>query len=148
MKFYEIIVSTHSILRWFLLIVMLITLFIYFRKWQKDIQYFKPDRVWFSLTLNLLHIQLIVGILLYFISPKVHFSSNTLSTGIFRFYTIEHSFMMIAAVVALTIGSIKIKRIQESVLKFKTGFWYLLLTLVFLLIGIPWPFYGKGVGWI
>jgi hypothetical protein len=73
----------------------------------------------------------LVGLALYAISPKVQFSA-TMSNGMLRFYTIEHTVMMLIAVILITIGH------RSEILKFQKN-WYYLIALAIILV-IPWPF--------
>jgi hypothetical protein len=47
---------------------------------------------------------------------------------------------MVVAIVMLTIGSAKAKRMQDDDLKYKTMLFWFSAGLLVILIGIPWPF--------
>ena len=94
-----------------------------------------------------IHIQLLLGLVLLFISPKVNFSPDSWSNAAVRFYTMEHSLMMIIAVVLVTIGGAKMKRIENYTGKYKTMLIYNAIALLIILAMIPWPFRGLGAGW-
>ena len=81
------------------------------------------------------HLQAVIGLTLYAISPKVVFSSATMSNPSFRFFTMEHTLMMLIAVVLVTIGHRAVKKGS-----FKKEFWYYLIALIVILAAIPWPF--------
>ena len=147
-NFYQIIQSSHSGFRWITLLALFTTTVIYFVKWQRAAGYTKGDKTLFSITLSIVHIQVLVGVVLYFLSPKVMFSGAAMSTRLIRFFTVEHSLIMLIAAVLLTMGSVKLKRKSTAVAKFKTGFWFTLLTLIIILVAIPWPFQNFGAGWV
>ena len=56
------------------------------------------------------HTQLLIGLILYFVSPLVQFTSNTMKDSTTRYWTMEHSVMMIFALVLITVGHIRAKK--------------------------------------
>jgi hypothetical protein len=52
----------------------------------------------------------------------------------------EHSLMMIVAIVIITIGSAKAKRKPTDIEKFKTMAIWFSIGLFIILVNIPWPF--------
>ena len=47
---------------------------------------------------------IVLGFVLYFISPKVQFVSGMMKDSMLRFYGMEHVLMMVIAIVLITIG--------------------------------------------
>jgi len=95
-------------------------------------------------TITSLHLQLILGVVLYFTSPITtyfmsHFS-ETVGTRSIRFFGMEHAVMMLLAIIIATIGSARSKRQAEDRLKFKTLAIWLTVSLILILAGMPWPF--------
>jgi len=94
-------------------------------------------------TLIVSHIQLIIGLGWYFMSPAYkHLKENgmgaTMKDAPARLLTVEHPIMMILAIVFITIGFSKHKKKTTDSAKFKTiTIWYG-LALVFILSRIPW----------
>lgn len=93
------------------------------------------------------HLQLVIGIILYFISPKVLFAAETMKVALNRFYTVEHTTLMLLAVVLITLGYGKWKRADTAENGSKKVLTYYLIGLVLILAGIPWPFRNLGAGW-
>lgn len=58
------------------------------------------------------HLQLVIGLVLYFISPLgfSNFSGENMSNAVARLYMLEHPFTMIIAIIAITIGYSKSKK--------------------------------------
>ena len=88
------------------------------------------------------HIQLLIGLILYFVSPR--FSAwqegmgAVMGDSTMRLYLVEHPVTNILAVVLITIGWSMHKRQAESGKRFlRIGLFYL-LGLVLLLSRIPW----------
>lgn len=84
------------------------------------------------------HTQLLVGLILYFTSPMVQFG-NTANAEI-RFFTMEHSTMMIVAIVFMTLARILSKKGKTDSAKFMRLFIFSLLALLIIFMAIPWPF--------
>jgi len=57
------------------------------------------------------HTQLLIGIVLYFISPNVQFNSGTMKNDTTRYFTVEHWVMMLIAIALITIGYSRSKKI-------------------------------------
>lgn len=136
-------VSAHSGLRWLLLLFLLIALFQTFGRRGKfgDIKETKSVLIAFILT----HIQLLLGLILFFLSPKVQFGGSTMSSSLFRFFTVEHSLIMLIAIVLITLGYTRSKKAPKP---FNVAFNFYIIALVLILVGIPWPFReALGAGW-
>ncbi len=146
-KIYTILQASHSGTRWLVLFFLIITLLTAMINWQYGKSYTKSDRRWSLLTLIFAHIQLVMGLVLYFISPKVAFTPDVMENEISRFYTVEHFSLMLLAIIVITVGYSRAKRAGTDIKKFKTTFYFFLIALVLLLIGIPWPFQNYGAGW-
>lgn len=57
-----------------------------------------------------------------------------------RFFGMEHVFMMLAAIIIMTIGSVKVKRQPTDQLKFKTQLIWFSIGLLIIFTSIPWAF--------
>ena len=88
-------------------------------------------------TLILTHIQLLTGIVLYVISPKVVFSSQIMSVDVLRFFTLEHPLLMVLSVTLITVGFASHKRAQSNE-KFKKIALFYGGALLLILVAIPW----------
>lgn len=87
------------------------------------------------------HTQLVVGLILYFVSPYVNFKNVTVNPDT-HFFTIEHAVMMLVAIVLITLGRTTSKRAQTDGGKFKRLFWYNIIALLIIFMAIPWPNMG------
>lgn len=93
--------------------------------------------------LIVMHLQLLIGLVLYFVSPYFSaFSTNgmaeIMSDKTLRLYLIEHPTMMILAIVFITIGYSKHKKELSSRKKFKKLSIFYSIALILLLSRIPW----------
>ena len=82
------------------------------------------------------HTQLLIGIILYFVSPFVQFNSTTMKDPITRFFTVEHWLMMVIAIVLITVGHSKSKKATTPESKHKAIFIFYLLALIIICAGI------------
>jgi undecaprenyl pyrophosphate phosphatase UppP len=111
-------------------------------------QFEKKDRMLYMFTMVSMHIQLLVGLFLYFVSDKVQFSEKWMSKPGLRFHNMEHVLMMVAAIAVVTIGHIRAKKATENNAKHSTIRLWFIIGLILLLAGIPWPFRTElGGGW-
>lgn len=147
MVFYRILVHAHSGFRWILLLVLLATIINALIKWMKGSPYRPGSHRLGVINMSIAHLQLIIGLVLYFISPKVIFDPSSFKEPMLRFFLIEHFIMMIIAIALITIGYISSKRAETSRLKFKRLFIFNLIALVLILFAIPWPFQNYGTTW-
>lgn len=141
---YSLFLILHSLLRWFVLISLIYSIYHACKGWFTNSTYTPRFDKIRNLTVIFVHVQLLVGLLLYFISPVTkqllnNFGEAVQQTSI-RFYGIEHSFIMIIAVVLITIGSAKAKRGTEDLKKFKSIALWFTIGLILILVTIPWPF--------
>ncbi len=145
---YNMLVHLHSGLRWIVLVLVVIAIVNAAMKMRGTTPFTEKDRKWNLFALISVHLQLVFGLILYFISPKVAFVAETMSNAVLRFYTMEHILMMLIGIALITIGYSRAKRLSEDQRKFKTTFWFYLIGLLVILSRIPWPFQeGLGAGW-
>lgn len=134
----------HSIVRWLVLISLMLSVFLAYRGYRKQTVFSKTDNFVRHLTATIAHIQLILGITLYFKSSAVQqfFAAGSGSAGITEplFFGVIHISMMITAILILTIGSAISKRKQTDREKFKSMLTWYGLALIIILAAIPWPF--------
>ena len=133
----------HSGLRWVVLVLLILAIFNAYNAWKNDGKLSKMPL--FALIAT--HIQLILGLVLYFISPYVSFEDGFMKETITRFYTVEHISLMLFAIITITVGYSRGKRKPSDETKGRTVFMYYLIGLALILIAIPWPFRNLGAGW-
>lgn len=94
-------------------------------------------------TLIVSHIQLIIGLIAFFVSAQFQFvRENGMGAAMkepeIRLAVLEHPLMMILAIVAITVGFSKHKKQSSDQGKFKTISLYYGVALLFVLSRIPW----------
>jgi len=88
------------------------------------------------------HTQLLIGLILYFNSPNVKIFSlpmgEVMKDANLRLYAVEHPLINIIAVVLITIGFSRHKKMAESKAKFKSIAIMYALGTILILSRIPW----------
>lgn len=143
---YPILQHAHSGLRWIILILLLVSLYTSLTK-RSNAEFTASDMKTYLFTMTFTHVQFLIGLILLFISPKVRFSGEMMKDSMLRFFSMEHTVMMIAALILITIGYSKSKRKDTVAAKHKTITIFYGIALVIILAAIPWPFRGLGTGW-
>lgn len=85
------------------------------------------------------HLQLVVG-LVYFFALGHHdkFVSGLMQNADLRFKVVEHPLMMIIAIVLITMGYSKAKKMTDAKKANKTVLIFYIIGLIFVLSRIPW----------
>lgn len=141
---YTGLLHTHSGLRWIALLLLVASVITALQKWQGQSGYTDGNRKLYLFTLISVHLQLVIGLILYFISPKVDFSM--MSDKVYRFYTVEHITGMLIAIILITIGYSRSKRATDALTKQRLVAIFYGIGLLIILAMIPWPFRGLGAG--
>ena len=124
----------HNLLRWVILITLLLSLVHAFQKNEK----LGKSSLWLMIAA---HTTLLIGLFQWFTGP---FGLHAISESGFgaimkdkasRYWAVEHAMGMIIAILLITIGRGKAKK-----LNYKAAGWLYLVTLLILLATIPWPF--------
>lgn len=89
-------------------------------------------------TLITCHVQLLIGMFLYFVSPLGFALLGEMKDKAARLTSLEHPLINIIALVLITIGWSKHKKISDSVAKHKTFAVFYGLGLLLILSRIPW----------
>jgi D-alanyl-lipoteichoic acid acyltransferase DltB (MBOAT superfamily) len=87
------------------------------------------------------HIQLLVGLILYFISPlglEMLTSGSAMSDPAARLLALEHPLINIIAIVIISIGFIRAKKLSTSRAKFRSIYMMYAIGLLLILTRIPW----------
>jgi NADH:ubiquinone oxidoreductase subunit 2 (subunit N) len=84
------------------------------------------------------HIQLLVGLILYFVSPLGSALFGEMKDASARLTSLEHPFVNILAITLITVGWSKHKKAATSEAKFNSIFVFYGLGLLLILSRIPW----------
>ncbi|MEX1002752.1 MAG: hypothetical protein WDZ35_11610 [Crocinitomicaceae bacterium] len=137
---YKILTRAHSGWRWVVLLLLLVAIIKMVQGWKKGAHYTEGDRKLGLFTMIAFHLQFVIGLVLYFISPKVQFIEGVMANKMLRFYTLEHIAMMTVAMILITMGYSKAKKTSVEKQKFRIQAIFYTMTLLIVLLSIPWPF--------
>ena len=89
------------------------------------------------------HTQLLIGLILYFVSPLGFTSLGQMSDKLLRLTSLEHPLINLIAITLITVGWSKHKKLTTSESKFKTFSIFYGLGLLLILSRIPWSLWFK-----
>jgi hypothetical protein len=135
---YPFLQKFHSGWAYLALLLLVIVAFNAFSGWFSKREFTKKDKLIALFGLIATHIQLVIGFIIYFISPKGLQSFGQMEDADLRLTSLEHPLVNILAIVLITIGWSRHKKAVASDLKFKSIFVFYLLGLVLILVRIPW----------
>lgn len=137
----------HSIMRYFALLFIVLSLLISIIGVIKHQGAILAARKLYLTTMIIFHVQFLVGMVLYGISPKVHFGNGFMHNPIYRFFTIEHIGLMLIVLILITFGYSSAKKLENGKFHQRILIFYS-AAFILLLISIPWPFiHNLGSGW-
>lgn len=141
---YQILIYSHSVIRWFVVISILYSVYRAYRGYASGAVFSKTDNSTRHWTATIAHIQLITGIVLFTQSPSVKYFWNNFSAAVkvkeALFFGLIHIALMLVGIVILTIGSSLSKRRSTDREKFKTMLVWFSIALLIIFIAVPWPF--------
>jgi cytochrome bd-type quinol oxidase subunit 2 len=139
---YEVILNVHSYWAYLVLLVLIIVTGNALIKVFGDKEYEAKDFRISLFALIVSHIQLLIGLVLYFVSPRFELWSQlggeVMKNSSARLYLVEHPLVNIIAVALITIGYSKHKKKLTSPAKLKTIAIFYTIALLLLLSRIPW----------
>ncbi|MFY0565645.1 hypothetical protein ACN28E_17630 [Archangium lansingense] len=141
---YQVVLSLHSWLRWGVVLLGALSLGRAVHGWARGRDWTQADRRIQQLFVALFDSQVLLGLTLYFaLSPLTprHLDGFrvAMSNSVLRFYGIEHVTAMVPALIIAHWASISSRRAQDSTTKHRRWVVGLLIALLFIAVGIPWP---------
>ncbi len=121
MNSYLLLKYFHSGWRYVVLALVLIAIITAFAGWFGKNNYTNGNRKLNLFAMVSMHIQLLIGLALYFMSPKVNLGDfgGAMKDAVSRYWTVEHALMMIIAIIFITIGHSKSKKAASGATKHK-----------------------------
>jgi hypothetical protein len=140
---YPGLLHTHTLLRYFILLALVAVVVVSLYKWLSKKPYTNLDN---KLTLYLFiftHLQLVVGLILYFVSPNVKFNEFTMKDSSLRYWTVEHIFLMLVAIALITLARTGARKIESGTLRHRRLFIYNAVALLLIVVSIAMS--GRGI---
>jgi formate hydrogenlyase subunit 4 len=116
---YQGLLHTHILLRYFILIMIVVVIVLAAIGILNKKPYGKFDNKASLYLLIFTHLQLVVGLILYFVSPFVQFTSETMKTKDLRYWAVEHITGMLVAITLITVARISTKKLSIDAAKHK-----------------------------
>jgi len=140
---YDTVKLLHSYWAYLVLLILVLATFNAIIKFIGKKEFHAKDFRMSLFTLIVIHIQLLIGIVVFFTSDYLNLISDMgmgsiMKNSELRSKIIEHPFTMILVVVLITIGYSKQKKKLTSISKFKTISIFYGLSLLLVLAKIPW----------
>ncbi|MFC0518912.1 cytochrome B [Mucilaginibacter angelicae] len=136
MTLYSFFKEFHSGFRYIVIVLVLLALVRAFMGWLSKRPYGEGNRKLNLFAMISVHTQLLIGIVLFFISPMVQFTKETMKNNVTRYFTVEHWVIMIIAIALITIGHSKSKKAATPEAKHKAIAIFYLIGIVLIAVGI------------
>lgn len=140
---YPFVLTIHNIFRWLVLIFGIVAVVRAYIGWFGKKEWSDlDDKLGLGFTISI-DVQFLLGLLLYFfLSPITtnafaNFSAAMADSGT-RYFLVEHSLMMLVAIVVAHIGRSRSKKADTDVGKFKQAAIFYTIALLLILAAIPW----------
>lgn len=130
MNAYSFFQHLHSGFRYIVMVLFIYTILMALIGWLGNRPYSNRNRLSNLFAMISAHTQLLIGIVLYFISPLVQFNSGTMKDPTTRYFTVEHWVMMLIAIALITVGHSRSKKKVLPEVKHKTIFIFYTIALV------------------
>ena len=141
---YPYLLAFHSLFRWLVLLSILFAIYRSYQGWMNAAVYSKFDDAVRHWSATIAHVQLILGITLYFVSPLIEYFLHHFREAVhereIRFFGMEHSLMMILSIIVIAISSMVSKRQSPGTKKFRALAIGYTLALLIIMSSLPWPF--------
>lgn len=127
----------HSFLPYFIFLFLVLALVRSIPGWLGNKPYTVGDKRIGLFALIFSHTQFLVGFALYFMEGRMDGLGN-MSDATVRLYSLEHPLMMIIAIILITIGHSKSKKLTDPTAQHKTKAIFFGLALLIALSRVPW----------
>jgi hypothetical protein len=136
------LLHVHNATRWLVLIAAVVAIAVAVRGLVRNDAWGRGARLSGLAFVILMDVQLLVGLLLYFVSPTVRAGLGDVSLAMadarLRFFLVEHALLMVGAVVLVHLGYAQAKRASTPRPAYVRSTVFYLLGLLAVLAGIPW----------
>lgn len=135
---YDFLFHAHSTLRFVVFFALVVATLLAFMGWFGKKPFSKANKTLNLVTLISTHVQVLVGLFLYFVSPIVTSSTmgEAMKDSTLRYWKVEHVAMMLAAAVLITIGNAKSKKIADLTAKHRPVAIFFGLALLLIVVAI------------
>lgn len=136
---YGILIGAHNVLAW---VVLALGAFVLVRAVSGQASWSTGDTARVRQLTLFVHLQLVVGLALWAVSPTVALARESMATTMkdpaLRRLVVEHPTLMVLAVIAATVTSVMVRKAEGSAAKARKAMMGTLATLVLVAAVIPW----------
>jgi low temperature requirement protein LtrA len=133
----------HSTLRYLILVALLVVIIKSLLGWLGKKQYTNLDNKLGLYLFIFTHMQLLIGLILYFVSDMVQFNAATMKNKELRYWAVEHVALMLISVVLITMARITSKKMTSDEAKHKRMLIFNGVALLLILVAITMS--GRGI---
>lgn len=135
---YNTLLGLHSGLRYIVLILLVLALLTALIGLFGKKPYSEGNRKISLFAMIFTHTQFLVGLILYFFSPMVNYSNmgEAMKDAMSRYWTVEHSVMMLFAIILITVGHSRSKKAAEAFNKHRSIALYYGLAVLVIVVAI------------
>lgn len=148
---YTGLLHPHNLLRYVVVILLVTAVIKSFLGWFGKKEYTAADNKVSLFLLISSHLQLLLGLALYFVSPAVEAARANMAEAVknpaLRFWAMEHISAMILGIILITLGRIMGKKGKTDVAKFRRQAIFFTLALLLIFSAIPWPWSAVARPW-
>jgi hypothetical protein len=132
----------HNVLRWVVLIAALLALINAYTGWFSGRAFARRDRTLGAVFTGSLDLQLLIGVVLYLVSPLVQGALGNMSAAMgtreLRFFALEHASIMLLAVILAHVGGVMARRAAGDTAKFRQQAVWFTLSALAIVFAVPW----------
>lgn len=133
---YNGLLITHSYLRYIILILLIVVIITSLLGMANKKPYSQTDNKLSLFLFISTHLQLLLGLILFFVSPVVQFSGEAMKNPASRYWLVEHNTAMLIAIVLITLARTTSKKMTDSRAKHKRMFIFNLIALAIIIVTI------------
>lgn len=133
---YNGLLFVHSYLRYIILVLLIIVIFVSLIGMMNKKPYTNSDNKLGLFLFISTHLQLLIGLILFFVSPVVQFSGEAMKNAATRYWLVEHNTAMLIAIVFITLARTTSKKMADGQAKHKRMFIFNLIALVIIVLTI------------
>jgi uncharacterized membrane protein len=146
---YQGLLHLHNLGRWVVIILLLVAIVKSLSGMTGDKPFTNGDKKLGLFLMISAHIMLLLGLYQWFAGPGLGSiqnmgMGNVMKNNVARFWTIEHPFGMLVAIILITIGRGSAKKNIADKAKHSRSFWFYLIAFIIIIATVPWPFREVG----
>jgi hypothetical protein len=133
---YNSLLFTHSYLRYLILILLIVVIITSLAGLLNKKPYTDTDNKLSLFLFVCTHLQLLLGLILFFVSPVVQFSGEAMKNASTRYWLVEHNTAMIIAIVFITLARTTSKKMLTANAKHRRMLIFNLIALAIIILTI------------